>query len=143
MAPTIEQKPLTEYVDRRLEVLVALLNARRRAAFTAPKEVVDLDPHRFKLMSSRLNKAMAAVTGASVGLSAESSALIPGEEARLIAVATNSGLAEIQIRKLKFRGFGVERDLDTADKMLPGTEASAEIKITPPKTWNDAKRTFR
>ena len=134
VAPTIEQKPLTEYVDRRLEVLVALLNARRRAAFTAPKEVVDLDPHRFKLMSSRLNKAMAAVTGASVGLSAESSALIPGEEARLIAVATNSGLAEIQIRKLKFRGFGVERELDTADKMLPGTEASAEIKITPPKT---------
>lgn len=134
VAPTIEQKPLTEYVDRRLDVLVALLNARRRGAFTAPKEVVDLDPHRFELMTSRLNKALAAATGASIGLSAESSALIPGEEARLIAVVSNAGLAEVQIKEVKFRGFGIERPLDTADKMLPGTDAPAEIRITPPKT---------
>jgi LmbE family N-acetylglucosaminyl deacetylase len=32
--PTIEGKPLTEFSERRLEVLVALINARRRAAFT-------------------------------------------------------------------------------------------------------------
>jgi len=134
--PTIEQKPLTEYLDRRLEVLVALLNARRRGAFTAPKEVVDLDPQRFKLMASRLNKAMAAATGASVTLSADGSALIPGEEARLTAVLTNSGLAEIQIRNLKFRGFGVQAPLDSADKLLPGTEAPAQIKFTTPKTAN-------
>ena len=132
--PTIEQKPLTEYVDRRLEVLVSLLNARRRGAFTAPKEVVDLDPQRFKLMSARLNNAMAAATGASVALSLEGSALIPGEEARLTALVTNSGLAEIQIRNLKFRGFGVQTPLDTADKMLPGTEAPAQITFTTPKT---------
>ena len=131
--PTIEQKPLTEYVDRRLEVLVALLNARRRGAFTAPKEVVDLDPHRFKLMSSRLNKAMAATTGASVALSPEGS-LIPGEEARLTALVSNSGPAEVQIKEVKFRGFGVERRLEAADKMLPDTDAPIEIKITPPKT---------
>lgn len=134
VAPTIEQKPLTEYVDRRLEVLVALMNARRRRAFTAPKEVVDLDPHRFELMSSRLNKALATATGTSIGLSTESSALIPGEEARLIAVVANTGPAEVQIKQVKFRGFGVERALDSADKTLPGTEAPAEIKITPPKT---------
>lgn len=132
--PTIEQKPLTEYVDRRLEVLVALLNARRRGAFTAPKEVVDLDPHRFKLMASRLNKAMAAATGTSVGLSPEGSALIPGEEARLIALLSNTGPAEVQIKGLKFRGLGVEQRVDTADKMLPGTDAPAEIKITPAKS---------
>ena len=133
VAPTIEQKPLTEYVDRRLEVLVALLNARRRGAFTAPKEVVNLDPHRFELMSSRLDQALAAATGTSVGMSGESSALIPGEEARLVAVISNSGLAEVQIKEVKFRGFGVEQRLDTAEKMLPGTDAPTEIKITLPK----------
>src|SRR5215213_2836562 len=53
VAPTIEGKPLTDFIDRRLEVLVVLLYARRRGAFTAPKEVVAGDPHRFQLMSSR------------------------------------------------------------------------------------------
>ncbi len=66
VAPTIDDKPLTEALDRRLELLVALLSAKRRGVFTAPKEVFDLDPHRFNLMSSRLNKALAAATGASV-----------------------------------------------------------------------------
>src|SRR6185369_8602067 len=58
-APTIEGKPLTDFVDRRLEPLVALINARRHGAFTAPDDVVALDSQRFKLMSSRLDKALA------------------------------------------------------------------------------------
>src|SRR5690348_12871473 len=66
--PTIENKPLTEFLDRRLELLVSLLNARRRGVFTAPKAVVDTDPQRFQLMSSRLDHAIAAVSGASVGI---------------------------------------------------------------------------
>jgi len=36
-APTIEGKPLTEFLDRRLELLVSLLSAKRRGVFTAPK----------------------------------------------------------------------------------------------------------
>jgi hypothetical protein len=81
--PTIESKPLTEFVDRRLELMVSLLSAKRRGAFTAPKEIVDLDPHRFKLMSERLNNALAAVSGASVSLNSAGSALVPGQEAQL------------------------------------------------------------
>ncbi|HEX6648695.1 MAG TPA: PIG-L family deacetylase, partial [Pyrinomonadaceae bacterium] len=61
--PTVDEKPLTELIDRRLELLVALLSARRRGVFTAPKEVQDLDPQRFKLMSTRLSRALAAATG--------------------------------------------------------------------------------
>src|SRR5687768_6421776 len=118
VAPTIEGKPLTELVDRRLEVLVALLNARRREAFTAPKEVVETDPHRFELMASRLDKALAAATGASVDFSPEG-ALIPGEEAQLAAIVTNGGVAEIHIKKLRFRGFGIDKNLNAAEKTLP------------------------
>jgi hypothetical protein len=59
VAPTIDNKPLTEFLDKRGEVLVSLVNARKRGAFTAAKEVVDLDPQRFKLMSARLDKALA------------------------------------------------------------------------------------
>ena len=135
VAPRIEDKPLTEAVDRRLELLVSLLSAKRRGVFSAPKEVFELDPHRFTLMSTRLNKALAAASGASVYLSAAGSSLVPGEEAELEAIVANSGIAEIQIKELTFRGLGVEQDLKAADKMLPGTETAAEIKVTTPKTY--------
>src|ERR1043166_3755173 len=132
--PTIEKKPLTEFLDRRLELLVSLLSARRRGVFTAPKELVDTDSQRFKLMSSRLDKAIAAVSGASVGLVSDSDALVPGEDAGLNAVVANAGMAEIQIKQVKFRGLGTETKLNTADKILPGTEATAEVKVVTPKT---------
>ncbi|HJP91589.1 MAG TPA: PIG-L family deacetylase [Pyrinomonadaceae bacterium] len=134
IAPTADGKPLTELVDRRLELLVSLLSAKRRGFFSAPKEVVDLDPQRFKLMSSRLDKAVAAVSGASVGLNLEGSALVPGEEAKLGAIVANAGVAEIQIKQLRFRGLGADMLLNAAEKTLPGTETSAEVKVTPPKT---------
>ena len=63
-------------------------------------------------MSSRLDKALAAAAGASVALSPEDAALVPGEEAQLAAVVTNAGVAEIQIKQLKFRGLGVETKLE-------------------------------
>jgi LmbE family N-acetylglucosaminyl deacetylase len=133
-APTIENKPLPEFADRRLEVLVALLNAKRRGVFTAPQQVVDIDPHRFHVMASRLDDAIAAATGASVALTPEDAVLVPGYESRLAAVVTNGGLAEIQIKQLKFSGLGVIKKLEAAEKMLPGTETSSEVKVNTPKT---------
>src|SRR6185369_10781129 len=133
-APTIESKPLTEFIDRRLEVLVSLLSAKRRGLFTAQKEVMETDPHRFNLMSSRLDAAIAAATGASVSLNPEDAVLVPGYDAQLAAVVTNGGVAEIQIKQLKFSGFGVNKTLQAAEKMLPGTDTSAEVKVNIPKT---------
>jgi LmbE family N-acetylglucosaminyl deacetylase len=133
-APTIEGKPLTEFIDRRLEVLVSLINARRRGAFTGPADVLALDPQRFKLMSSRLDKALAVATGVMVNLHPEGTALVPGEKTRLTASISNNGVGEIQIKQLKFRGLGLEAKPNVADKMLPGTETSALIEVTTPKT---------
>jgi len=133
VAPTIESKPLTEYIDRRLDVLVSLLNAKRRGVFTASKEVVETDPHRFSLMASRLDAAIAAATGASVALNPEEAVLVPGYESQLAAVVTNGGVADIQIKQLKFSGLGVNKNLQAAEKMLPGTDTSAEVKIKTPQ----------
>ena len=133
-APTIEGKPLTEFIERRLEVLVALINARRRDAFTAPPDVVALDPPRFRLMSSRLNKALAVASGVAVNLSPEGSALVPGEKTTITASISNNGVGEIHIKQLKFRGLGLEARPNVADKMLPGTETAARIEVTTPKT---------
>jgi LmbE family N-acetylglucosaminyl deacetylase len=132
-APTIESKPLTEFLNRRLEVLVSLLNAKRRGVFTASKEVVDTDPHRFNLMASRLDAAIAMATGASISLNPEEAVLVPGYESQLAAVVTNGGVADIQIKQLKFNGLGVTRNLQAAEKMLPGTDTSAEVKIKTPQ----------
>ena len=134
--PTIESKPLTEFIDRRLEVLVALLNAKRRGVFTAPKDVFDTDPHRFNLMSSRLDDAIAAASGASVSLTPEDTVLVPGYESQFAAVITNGGIAEIQIKQLKFSGLGVNKGVQAAEKMLPGTDTSAEVKVPIPKNMN-------
>jgi LmbE family N-acetylglucosaminyl deacetylase len=133
VAPTIEGKPLTQYLDRRLELLVALLSGKRRGAFTAPKDVVDTDPQRFKLMVQRLDNALATTAGASVAIGSSGSALVPGQPARLTATLTNAGMAEILVKQLKFRGLGVEQKLDAADKMLPGTETQAAVNVTVPK----------
>ena len=134
VAPTIENKPLKEFTDRRLELLVSLLSAKRRGVFTAPKEVFDLDPQRFRLMASRLDNALAAVSGASITLGSPNSVLVPGQEAQLAVIISNAGVAEIQIKQLKFVGLGVETKLDIADKMLPGTDTASEVKATTPKT---------
>lgn len=134
VAPTIEDKPMTEFLNRRLELLVKLMNARRSGVFTAPKEVVDLDPQRFRLMSSRLDKALAAVSGAAIGLTSQSDALVPGAETQFSAIVANSGMAEIQIKQVKFRGLGMESKLNIADKILPGTETAAEVKVSTPTT---------
>lgn len=133
VTPTIEGKQLTEYLDRRLEVLVALLNAKRRGAFTAPKDVVDTDPQRFHLMGQRLDEALAVAAGASVAITSAGDALVPGEPSRLSASLINGGMAEIQIKQLKFKGLGIEKSLDAADKMLPSTETSTAIDVTVPK----------
>ena len=133
VAPTIEGKPLTEFVDRRLEVLVSLINARRRGAFTAPDDVLALDRERFNLMSSRLDKALAQATGVAVSLNPEGTALVPGEKTRIVASVSNNGVGDIQIKQVKFRGLGLETPLNVADKMLPGTETTAQIDFTTPK----------
>lgn len=131
--PTIDSKPLTEFTDHRLELLVSLLSAKRRGIFNAPKDVVDTDPQRFKLMAARLDKALAAAAGASVAMGSENSALVPGEEAQLAVIVSNNGVAEIQVKQVRFRGLGVETKLSAADKMLPGTDTAAEVKVTTPK----------
>ena len=133
VVPTIEGKPLTNFLDRRLELLVALLSSKRRGAFTAPKAVVDTDPQRFKLMAQRLDNALATTAGASVALASTGSALVPGEPAQIAATVTNAGMAEILIKQMKFRGLGVEQRLDSADKMLPSTETAAAVNVKVPK----------
>ena len=132
--PTIDNKPLTEFLDKRGEVLVSLINARKRAAFSGNKEIVDVDPQRFKLMSSRLDQALATATGVSLTIKSPETLVVPGEKAPFEITVANSGEDEIVIKRLVSSGLSIDKKLDTAEKLLPGTDTSQSVVALAPKT---------
>ena len=132
--PTIDDKPLTEFLDKKEEVLIALVNARKHAAFTAAKDVMDLDPQRFQLMTSRLDNALAVATGVGVTAETDEPVFVPGQPAKVSASLGNSGEDEVQIKSVSIKLFGSDHRVATADKMLPETETTALVETTTPKT---------
>ena len=134
VAPTIDNKPLTDFVDNRGELLVSLINARKRGAFTAAKEVVNADPQRFKLMSSRLDHALATTAQVSLGVETDEPVLVPELKTKLSTTLTNTGDSEVQVKRVVAHTFGLDNRIDTADKMLPETETSGHYEVLTPKT---------
>jgi len=133
VSPTIDNKPLTEFLDNRSEVLVSLINARKRGAFTATKELLDSDPQRFKLMSTRLDKALAAAAGVTLSAETNEPVLIPELKTKISASLANGGDAEVQVKRVVLHSFGLDNRIDTADKMLPETETTGHFEVTTPK----------
>ncbi len=134
VAPTIDNKPLTEFLDKRGEVLVSLVNARKRGAFTAAKEVVDLDPQRFKLMSARLDKALATAAGVALNVESDEPVLVPSAKTKISASLTNTGDSDVQIKRIVLHSFDLDNRIPTADKMLPETETSGHVEVPTPRT---------
>ena len=133
-APTIDNKPLTDFVDNRGELLVSLINARKRGAFSAAKEVVDLDPQRFKLMSLRLDNALATTAQVSLTAETDEPVLVPELKTKVSTTLANNGDAEVQVKRVVIHTFGLDNRIDTADKMLPETETSGHYEVLTPKT---------
>jgi LmbE family N-acetylglucosaminyl deacetylase len=133
VAPTMDGKPLVESYTNRGGVLVSLINARKRGAFTASTDVFKLDEERFQLMTARLDTALAVAAGATLSLHSAESALIPGMNEKISAVLTNTGDSDIQIKHLEIGGMGATRSVDSADKLLPGTETAGDVEIATPE----------
>ena len=136
VAPTIDEKPLAGFAGNQTEVLVALMNAKRRGAFTAPKDVVAIDPERFKLMASRLDMALAKIVGVSVTIKPPDDTLVPNETTKVEVSLENSGEEEVGVKKWTSSGLPVMEQLGglkRPDKLLPGTAAFQELIVTPPK----------
>jgi len=133
VSPTIDGKPLTDFLDNRGELFVSLINARKRGAFTASKETVELDPQRFRLMSGRLDKALTTTANVSLGITSEAAVMVPGERTKFEVTLQNSGDEEVLIRRWASHGLAVDKQLDPAEKLLPGTETSQELVAKTPK----------
>ena len=134
--PTIDSKPLTAFVENRGEVLVALIHARKVGAFTGPADLVQLDPQRFRLMSSRLNRALAVAAEVSLTLQTAEPVLVPGIDTKLTASLANSGDSEVEISSLVVHGLASDARLKTAEKLVAATETSSELTFTTQKTEN-------
>ncbi len=97
--PTIDGKPLTEFVDQRGKVLDALIAASQQHVFgeemRSTKDVfADLRRAR---MQVRLNKALARAGGVSATLTAGNDVLIPGQSASFELTVTNKGNNPIRV----------------------------------------------
>jgi len=132
-APTVDQKPLQAFEGNPSEVLIALVQARKRGAFTAPAEVVAQDPQRFQLMASRLDQALATAAGISMTIKSAEDVLVPGEKAQFVVTLANTGDMEVAVKRWTSSGLPVEKQLDPAEKLLPGTDTFQELTATVPK----------
>jgi len=134
VAPTLDEKPLAGSAGNSVEVLISLINARKRGAFTAPAEIVALDPQRFQLMQSRLNKALATAAGVSLTIKPKSTFLVPGVETPLEVFLTNVGDTEVVIKEVSLRGLHANKHVNPADKLLPDTETSQQLLVKTSKS---------
>jgi LmbE family N-acetylglucosaminyl deacetylase len=132
--PAVNAQPITDFTDHHGEALVALVNAKKAGAFSAPEEVVASDPQRFRLMSERLDRAIAVASGISLALAAKESTLVPTVESQFSATIANAGDEDIEVKRVTFTDWGVNRPLDIAEKLPPGTDTSVAIKSTTPQT---------
>jgi LmbE family N-acetylglucosaminyl deacetylase len=134
VAPTIDNKPLTDFIDKREELLNSLINARKRGAFSAAKEAMAVDPQRFKLMAARLDKALATTAGVVLKGDSDEPVLIPGNKTRITATLQNEGEENVQIKRVVINSFGMDNRVDTADKLLPDTDTTGHFDVTTPAT---------
>ena len=136
IAPTIDEKPLADFSGNHTELLVALMNAKRRGAFTAPRFIVEVDPERFQLMASRLDTALAKATGISVSIKPPYRLLVPNEQTKQEVALENSGEEEVAVKRWVSGGLPVLYQLNglkRPDKLLPGTATFQELVINTPK----------
>lgn len=134
MAPTLDEKPLAGYAGNPVEILISLINARKRGAFTAPPEVAAMDPQRFRLMSNRLDRALATAAGISLTVNPTTTTLVAGVESPVDVLLTNIGESEVLIKQVTINGLHSNKHVDPADKLLPNTETSQQVMVKTSKT---------
>jgi LmbE family N-acetylglucosaminyl deacetylase len=128
--PTIDGRPLTDFLDRPDRVLAALVDWR--ASQAVPASPVE-DPNRFRLFESRASRALAVASGISLKLSSRAPVLVPGVSTTFSIDIANPGVEGVHVNDLRFNGWGENERLKTADFLLPDTETVVTIDSTAPK----------
>jgi LmbE family N-acetylglucosaminyl deacetylase len=130
--PTIDGRPLTEFIEEPPRVLNALIGWRRgqRNSTNVPAE----HSHRLGLIVARGNRALGLTSGVLLTLKSHNSLLVPGNLARFTVSLANTGERTVQINRLSFHSWGSRAPLDAADQLIADTETSNTVDRDTPTT---------
>ncbi|MFN2492747.1 MAG: PIG-L deacetylase family protein, partial [Pyrinomonadaceae bacterium] len=98
VSPTIENKPLTGFLDRPDRVLDELLKYGTRPNVSGPAD----DSSRLDLFQSRFNKAVALAAGMMLAVSSHNDGVVPGEKTAFSITLANSGNRTVEVKNLSF-----------------------------------------
>jgi LmbE family N-acetylglucosaminyl deacetylase len=127
--PTIDERPLTEFVDERHRVFDALINWR-----ITNTDAPDLPDHpaRLAMFKERVNNALAVASGVSLNISSDVPLLIRNQKNNFVITLTNAGPKPLQITNLSFNGWGKHSTVAVPDHLLADTDTTAAVEVTTP-----------
>ena len=128
--PNIAGRALTDFIDRPDRVLGALIEWR--ASHTAADSASE-DTDRFRLFESRLDRALAIVSGVTLTLNSRAAVMVPGLKTTFTINLSNSGLGSVQVTELRLNSWGESAQLTTADELLPNTDTIVPVERITPK----------
>ncbi|HEY0547397.1 MAG TPA: PIG-L family deacetylase [Pyrinomonadaceae bacterium] len=101
-APTIEGKPLTDFISQPERVFKALADDLNQEKIRSDRlNTVEADPH-FELMTERINHALAATSGIELALTSSDSVLIPASTTAFRLRVANKGDRPVRVRDVRF-----------------------------------------
>ncbi|HUQ32284.1 MAG TPA: PIG-L family deacetylase [Pyrinomonadaceae bacterium] len=113
-------------------ILAPLVALRKSGLFVAPK--TESDAPRFRLMTERLNHALALSSGISATLTPLGSVLIPGTTTRVALSISNEGASAASIQGIRLRGLQPSNRLRFPQTLAPGANLKIELRSRTPST---------
>lgn len=134
--PTIDGKPLTDFIDQKEKLLDALLAANTNGS---PQSMsAGMRELRLNQMRARLSSALSAVTGLSLKLSGNNQVLIPGATAALEVELTNNGKEPVHMVRagagLGPAGYGTAGLTTSRNEVVlaPGGSRKVQVPVRVP-----------
>jgi hypothetical protein len=133
--PTIDGRPLTDFLGQPDRVLAALVDWRAGQTASAPgAESTANDLERFRLFETRANTALATASGITLTLTSRNPVLVPGTSTTFSIIIGNPGGYGIHLNDLRLNGWGDNVRLPAADLLLPDTETVVTLESTTPSS---------
>ncbi len=129
--PTIEGRPLTDFIDMPDRILNALIDWRRSRS---PSDIPREHSQRSRLLWKRVNRALSVASGITLTVGSRSSVLVRDNLTSFHVNLSNAGERRVQINRLSFDGWGTMVSLDAAELLVADSETTATVDQVTPTT---------
>lgn len=124
--------PLYLANKRNMESLLdALITVRKNGLFTASGEVEDAP--RFRLMTARLDRALALASGIRVGLAPRDEVLVPDTKTGFAISISNGSQREARVTEMDFEDLKYESGIETPQLLAPGNTLNVAASTYVPR----------